>query len=209
MIGAIAFGSCYVYSPGGVCPVSRRSRALCALLKAGDASFLLKYALRVRREASECELFGDFFSGGAILIPVPTSVPPPAGSTCVAERLATAFVRQGLGSMAWPGLKRVRAVRKSATAPAGARPTVADHYHSFAVDTLPVPPARILLVDDVVTRGRTLLAAAARVHEAFPTAQIRAFALLRTMGLVAEIDRLLLPCVGEIRWRRGDARRNP
>ena len=58
-------------------------------------------------------------------------------------------------------------------------------------------------------KGRTLLAAATRVHEAFPCAQIRAFALVRTMGLVTGIPRLLDPCKGEIRWRSGDAHRSP
>ena len=71
------------------------------------------------------------------------------------------------------------------------------------------PPSQVVLVDDVVTKGRTLLAAAARLHEAFPTIDIRAFALLRTMGLGQRVDRLLDPCVGEIRWRAGDAHRNP
>jgi hypothetical protein len=59
------------------------------------------------------------------------------------------------------------------------------------------------------TKGRTLLAAASCVHEAFPGAQIRAFALLRTMGLISGIQRLLDPCKGEIRWRSGDAHRSP
>jgi adenine/guanine phosphoribosyltransferase-like PRPP-binding protein len=66
-----------------------------------------------------------------------------------------------------------------------------------------------VLIDDVVTKGRTLLAAATRVREALPGAEIRAFALLRTMGFIQGIDRLLDPCVGEIRWRAGDAHRNP
>jgi hypothetical protein len=59
------------------------------------------------------------------------------------------------------------------------------------------------------TKGRTLLAAAARLHETYPSARIRAFALLRTMGMVPEVDRLLDPCVGEISWRAGDAHRFP
>lgn len=59
------------------------------------------------------------------------------------------------------------------------------------------------------TKGRTLLAAAARVREAFPNAQIRAFALLRTMGFLAGVDHLLDPALGEIRWQHGDARRIP
>ena len=59
------------------------------------------------------------------------------------------------------------------------------------------------------TKGRTLLAAASRVQEAFPCAEIRAFALIRTMGLISGIQQLLDPCKGEIRWRGGDAHRSP
>jgi hypothetical protein len=61
----------------------------------------------------------------------------------------------------------------------------------------------------VVTKGRTLLAAASRVHEAFPGAQIRAFALVRTMGFIPGLEQLLDPCKGEIRWKAGDAYRTP
>jgi phosphoribosylpyrophosphate synthetase len=68
---------------------------------------------------------------------------------------------------------------------------------------------RLLLIDDVVTRGRTLLAAAMRLHEAFPQARISAFALLRTLGFAVDLDALLEPCVGRVRWRAGDAYRNP
>jgi hypothetical protein len=59
------------------------------------------------------------------------------------------------------------------------------------------------------TKGRTLLAAAARLQDAFPAAEIRAFAMLRTMGFVQGVDHLLDPCVGEIRWSEGDAYRTP
>jgi hypoxanthine phosphoribosyltransferase len=70
-------------------------------------------------------------------------------------------------------------------------------------------PPRVLLVDDVITKGRTLLAAAARLQDSFPAAEIRAFAMLRTMGFVQRVDHLLEPCVGEIRWSAGDAHRSP
>jgi hypothetical protein len=59
------------------------------------------------------------------------------------------------------------------------------------------------------TKGRTFLAAAARVREAIPGAQVRAFALLRTMGLADGVQSLLAPCRGEIRWIGGDAQRIP
>jgi hypothetical protein len=92
----------------------------------------------------------------------------------------------------------------------GKRPTVAAHYASFGLQSPPEQaPVSILLVDDVITKGRTLLAAATRVQEAFPGTPIRAFALLRTLGMVAEVERLLDPCVGRIRWRAGDAHRAP
>jgi hypothetical protein len=76
------------------------------------------------------------------------------------------------------------------------------------VDALDHPPDGVMLIDDVVTKGRTLLAAAARVHSAFPQARIRAFAVLRTMGLVPEIPRLFEPWRGCIRWLHGDAQRD-
>jgi hypothetical protein len=53
------------------------------------------------------------------------------------------------------------------------------------------------------------LAAAARLREALPDTQIRAFALLRTKGMISDLTNLLEPCRGEIRWLRGDARRMP
>ncbi len=179
------------------------------LLKAGDANFMLKYAFRVRQQATELPLFAGFFGATDVLVPVPGSAPRGAGTLWVAEHLAAALVREGLGRTAWTGLHRVRAVRKSATAGAGERPTVFSHYESFEMQpSLPAPDA-IVLIDDIVTKGRTLLAAATRVHEAFPRAQIRAFALVRTMGLVPSVAQLLDPCRGEIRWKAGDAQRNP
>jgi hypoxanthine phosphoribosyltransferase len=67
----------------------------------------------------------------------------------------------------------------------------------------------IVLIDDVVSKGRTLLAAAMRVQEALPNAQVRAFAMVRTMGLVPDVSRLVDPCRGQIRWKAGDAHRSP
>jgi predicted amidophosphoribosyltransferase len=180
-----------------------------AFLKEGDAHFMLRYASRVHQQAEESPPLAGFFHAHDLLVPVPGSAPKPARHIWVAADLADALVGQGLGSAAWAGLRRIHAVCKSATALPGARPTVARHYESFLIERSQLAPRSVVLIDDVITKGRTLLAAASRVQEAFPNAQIRAFALLRTMGLVSGVQRLLDPCKGEIRWRAGDAYRSP
>jgi hypothetical protein len=209
MIRAIAYASCYVYSPTGTGAVCERSRLMRELLKAGDASFMPKYALRVRQQAKDLPLWEGFFGPTDVLVPVPRSTPYIAGGLWAAEELALALVKEGLGGAAWAGLRRVHAVRKSATAAPRERPTVFRHYESFFIERPPMEPERIVLVDDVITKGRTLLAAASRLHDAFPCAQIRAFALVRTMGLISGVQQLLDPCKGEIRWKAGDAHRTP
>ena len=209
MIHSISFASCYVYSPCGTCYTSGRSRLMCALLKAGDEEFLHRYAARVRDVSAAFPELAGLFTPGSVLIPVPGSTPWAERPRWVAEALARALAREGLGGTVWTGLQRVRPVRKSATAQMGRRPTVATHLRSFGVDTGCVPLSDCVLVDDVVTRGRTLLAAATVMQEAFPSARIRAFALVRTMGRIPEVRRLIEPCCGEIRWWGGDAHREP
>jgi hypothetical protein len=205
----VAFASCYVYSPAGVGAVSERSRLLRELLKSGDARYMTRYALQVHQQSQGPMQLAGFFRPDDVLVPVPGSTPKSSAALWVAADLADALAREGLGAMAWRGLHRVRAVRKSGTAARGARPTVALHYESLLMDHPCIRPHSVVLIDDVITKGRTLLAAAARAHEALPNARIRAFALLRTMGMVADVQRLLDPCRGKISWRAGDAMRNP
>jgi hypothetical protein len=209
VIRAIDYASCYVFSPTGTGAVCERSRLLRTLLKAGDPSFIQKYAGRVRQQAEDSPPLAGYFGATDVLVPVPGSTPCTAGGSWTAEHLAMALLKVGLGGTAWPGLHRVRAVRKSAAAAPGDRPTVSVHYESFVLEPTTIAPKRIVLIDDVVTKGRTLLAAASRVQEAFPGSQVRAFALLRTMGLVPGVLQLLDPCRGEIRWKAGDAHRSP
>jgi hypothetical protein len=208
VIRRLAYASCYVYSPAGKGAICERSRLLRALLKEGDAHFMLKYAVRVHQQAERSPQLAGFFRDTDVLVPVPRSSTKASG-TWVAADLARALVHEGLGIMAWPGLQRVCAVRKSSTAARGARPTVSCHFESFLMERPSIDPESVVLIDDVITKGRTLLAAAARVREAFPHAQIRAFALLRTMGFTTGVEHLLDPCRGEIRWQAGDARRTP
>jgi predicted amidophosphoribosyltransferase len=208
VIGSVAFTSCYVYSPAGTGAVSERSRLLRELLKEANSHFMFRYAVRVRQQTEDSSRLAGFFLSDDVLVPVPRCSPRSRG-TWVAAELAQALVRAGIGRLVWPGLRRISAVRKSATAASGARPTVASHYQSFDVERPSFRVAGLVLVDDVITRGRTLLAAAARVSEAFPGVPVRSFALLRTRGLISGVEQVLEPCKGEIRWNGRDARRTP
>jgi hypothetical protein len=66
-----------------------------------------------------------------------------------------------------------------------------------------------VLVDDFITLGRTLLAAAAVLHNTLPSAHVRGFAFVRTEGLRPDIRALTDPIVGVIRYSGGDAFRSP
>jgi pyrimidine operon attenuation protein/uracil phosphoribosyltransferase len=86
---------------------------------------------------------------------------------------------------------------------------VQQHVESLAITSLAGPRERLVVVDDVITKGRTIFAVAGRLHEAFPNADIRAFALVRTLGLLPNVAHFLAPCQGVVRWVYGDARREP
>lgn len=187
--------------------------------------WLPTYAAEVHKQVLRSEGWARLFEKAAVLVPVPGSSTAPRAPTgaepsqtrrgsppWAAERLACALRGIGLGTTVWDGLRRVQPVRKSATALNAERPTVRQHYDSFAVTREPPNPARperIVLVDDVVTKGRTVFAAALRLQEAFPNADIRAFALVRTMGFLPDIRHTLEPCHGVIRWAGGDVHREP
>ena len=203
----LKFASCYAYSPKGESEVSVRSRQLCARVKGGSTKWLSTYVACVHQEAA-LGLQG-FFNEHTLLVPIPNEPSSKRSFGWVARRLAVAMKRVGLADDVWDGLRRLSRVERSASAWMWQRPTVKQHYESFAVIQPARPPSDIVLIDDVVTKGRTLLAAALRMRQAFPTADIRAFALVRTMGFVPNVERLLDPCVGVIRWHNEDAYRVP
>jgi hypothetical protein len=207
MFGELPFASCYVYSPSAAPAAALLLRAS---VKAGLVNTLVAQAILLDGEARQSTSLMCFFPTTAILIPVPGSSQSAWGGATPSGRLAVALRRHGLGRRIWFGLRRVRTVRKSATAALGARPSVQTHFDTMAVEQMHVPGAsHVVLIDDVVTKGRTLLAASLRLREVFPRADIRAFALLRTMGYSPVSEQLLMPCTGKIEWTRDDARRSP
>lgn len=206
---SLSFASCYVYAPHGTGVVCMGSRLLCQRVKACDPLWMPRYAGSVADLVLRDRQYTRLFVPGLVMVPVPRSAPS-GPQSWPAWQLATALRSLGLGGAVWAGLQRRLPVRRSATAPVGRRPTVHEHYESFAVSRdLRPTPERIVLVDDVITRGRTLFAAALRLREALPNADIRGFALVRAQGFVTRLDRVLAPCEGFLWWARGDVLRDP
>jgi len=63
--------------------------------------------------------------------------------------------------------------------------------------------------ESAVTIARNTHAAAQVLDQAIPGLEIRAFAVVRTMGLVPDVEEIRWPVVGEIRFEGGDAVRDP
>jgi hypothetical protein len=204
----VTFASCYIYSPRAHGWLAEASRQLCDRVKSSDPLWLPRYAGFVYRTSLWDRQLAALFSPDAVLVPVPGSACSGEGPW-VASRLALALSEVGFALPIWMGLRRRYAVTKSATAPSAGRPTVYQHYDSFAAEAPAKTVHRIVLIDDVITKGRTLLAAAARLRSELPSADIRGFALIRTSGFVHQIKRLEDSCHGVVRWAGGDARREP
>jgi len=206
----LPYAACYVYSPKGESEVSQRSRQLCARVKSGSSEWLRSYAATVHQEVTHgTAAFREFFTKPTVLVPVPEYRASRSATMWCARRLAYALREAGLAEEVWAGLRRVSSVERSSSAWMWERPTVQQHYQSFAVRPTAKAAKNILLVDDVITKGRTLAAAAIRMQQVFPKADVRAFALIRTMGFVLDVPRLFEPCQGVIHWNGEDAYRAP
>lgn len=132
--------------------------------------------------ADRRELLPDCLAADFTLVPTPRSSPLQQKSVWPARSVCNALLRHGIGRDVQPLVFRTHAVPKSAGN--ASRPDAGVHYESFSVvsSLLEEAPSRILLVDDVVTRGCTFLAAARRLREAVPGTEVVAFALARVQS---------------------------
>jgi predicted amidophosphoribosyltransferase len=105
-------------------------------------------------------------------------------------------------------IERTAAVPKAAFSKPADRPTVQQHFATLACTKEMELVASILVVDDVVTSGSMLLATVSRLTETYPAAEIRAFALIRTMS-GQEIESIKNPCKGTISLRGERSSRFP
>ena len=140
----------------------------------------------------------------AVLVPVPKSSLFKEGSLWVPEQIANSFVRSGLGGRSARLLARTRAIAKAATSLSSGRPrpTALDHLQTLAVQTELRSVEEIVLIDDVVTTGSTLLGCANKLLESYPSSLIRGFAVMRAVSNPVDFKQTLDPIVGAITFTR-------
>lgn len=206
LLSSIPYAAFLQYSKVGGDASTKSVRAQ-GRVKRGDKEIIEDIAGRIKQACLEGE-FSEYFYGKVTLVPVPGSSPrKDKNALWVPKLICEALLGAGLGTNVDECLHRVTAVKKSAYQARGERPTPQEHYDSFRVETSLIrPEKKIVVVDDFITRGRTMMAACSRVQEAFPSHDIKAFGIFRTIGF-REIDTVIMPFEGEILFDGEDANR--
>ena len=128
--------------------------------------------------------FADFFAASSTLVPVPASAPAKTPDTLwPGLSIAEALLRHGLGRDLQKLLVRTVRVPKAHEQSATDRPRIDELVDSFEWrGDFGSNLERVILVDDVVTRGTTFLAARTVIHQVDPWVDVRGFAAVRTMS---------------------------
>jgi predicted amidophosphoribosyltransferase len=215
-LSQLEFGALLTYCPRGTTQNAIHSKGVMQALKrdqhVGNPPTILMsewVAKKVQQKLAELP-FACFFQPNTILVPAPKSSLMQPNTLWVSERIATALIAAGIGKQVVSCLIRAKAVPKAALSSPSERPTAEQHYESITVQGTLSKPDEIVLVDDVVTRGATLLGCANRLADAFPQCRIRAFAAMRTISNPNDFENVYSPCVGTIDlYDTGDAFRRP
>jgi predicted amidophosphoribosyltransferase len=192
----IQYGTFANYSPRGNSDLSKRSRQICGRIKAGKTDQIERAIPYLDR--AESQVLSPFLNPMVTLVPVPRSAPLAEGALWPAKVVADVLAANGYGGEILPLVERIEAVPKSSNSPASERPLIPEHMQSMQVNADLIVPDQITIIDDVLTMGRTMFACAELLHDAFPNAEIRAFAMIRTQGMIDNIEKIFDPSVGTI-----------
>ncbi|MCB1185341.1 hypothetical protein KDM41_18125, partial [bacterium] len=164
----LAVGSFLVY-PKGNDEATQRARQFIRLrIKMGRHDAVVNAVSRLASQVAEGPLAG-FFPTDAVLVPIPGHTPRVKDGLWVADAICQEMVRSSLGSGVWPCLERIRTVpRSSHFVRAEDRASLRDHEKSLDFRDLLLPSNEIILIDDVVTRGTTLMAGGHLISERYP-----------------------------------------
>lgn len=206
----LRFASLLVYSPSGTSQPSVVSQKAVRDIKNCRPAHLEQIALRLKEQFDDGRL-RDFLGPDVVLVPAPRRLPPDVKvPSWPAREICNRLVTKGLGSSVEHLLTRHKAVPKSALQRKGTdRPGPDAHAESIRAKPLLLAPGRITIVDDVVTRGSTLLGCAWVLGAAFPKSQIRGLAAVRTMSGTEIAQMLEVVEDGRIYLRGDQPHRDP
>jgi len=206
----LPYSALTTYSPRGQSDISLQSRILRDQIKAGYDEALNRAAHVIRNQEYGSGVLAEFLNHSTVLVPVPRSSLPVKGGLWPSMKIAEALRDTGLVTLIKPHLRRRTAIPKSSFQAPGERPPVDIHRDSLEVDINEqyLLPIELTLVDDFVTKGTTLYACASKLREYFPNATIRAFAMVRTMGLVPDVQSIVDPCIGTISYNGYETNRS-
>lgn len=211
LVSELRSGSFLVYPTRGKTPLCKEACKVVIGIKEDrvhpqSALRYPEHAARRLRENVAGSPLEDFIPKDAILVPVPKSSIHLPDGLWPALRICEALIEERFGATIVRLIERETPVEESALAENRPRPL--DHYRSFKLErSLLESSGPFVLVDDVVSRGSTMLGAACRLREAFPEAKLLCFAMARTRGHVEDIPRIMDPLVGRILWDGDKARR--
>jgi hypothetical protein len=209
----VQFASFFVYTPRivqGEGDAGPKSRRLVRSIKSEAHQFSVRWNLAgfVRNGLGDA-LRERYFGAETTLVPMPGHAPlKDQDSRWPARELCAEFVKSGLGVQSMPLIERISCVSKAAFSSPGKRPTAHTHFESFECKAQIGVGESITVVDDVITRGATMLAAVAVLQNAYPGATIRGFSLIRTMSDVA-LQNVTEPVEGSIVLRGSETFRRP
>ena len=195
---------------------AKQSRNLVLRLKDGRAvgdpplTVAARIVLHLKSTASSAKVLSEFLRPSSTLVPVPKSTLLTKGALWVPEQLSQELVKGGFGKTVAPLLERTEPIPKAATSLSTERPTALNNYETLRVQESLESPTELLLIDDVVTAGATLLGSASRLSEAYPDVPIKGFAAARTVSVAERFRRTVDPVVGTIVLRAdGRTQRDP
>jgi hypothetical protein len=196
----IDYGTLLRYSVYGGTKKGDKSKVICGKLKNGDSAISSRAAEIIKNDYSK--LFEDFFNENTILVPMPRSAPLTNNALWPAKVICDEFRNLSLCADVQELLIRNTKVPKSSHQNGGGnRPSIKIHYDSFLVKPVMLPFKNIVIVDDVLTLGRTSTAAIFKIKELYPEHTVKVFSIMRTRSREKK-DVLIEPQIGIMRFRQ-------
>ncbi|MEY8758953.1 hypothetical protein [Chryseobacterium tongliaoense] len=165
------------YSPRGKSEIEIASRTVAGACKNGEVSFSTRLSQRIKEND-----LSDYFTN-AVLVPIPRSTPLVEGAVFPAKIICETLVYNGLGENVADCLSRAYAIPKSSGEfHADTRNTVQTHQDSLLVTPVLITEPTIIVVDDILTLGRTSMASVLKLQKVYPDKEIKIFCAVRTRG---------------------------